>query len=55
MTSVGSGVREIRVRDEAGILRMIYLATRRRLRIALLPEEDSMNESFGYGTGDEAI
>jgi len=28
MTSVGAGVREIRTRDEAGIFRMIYLATR---------------------------
>ncbi len=28
MTSVGTGVKEIRVRDEAGIFRMIYLATR---------------------------
>jgi phage-related protein len=28
MTSVGPGVREIRVRDEAGTFRMIYLATR---------------------------
>ena len=28
MTSVGSGVKEVRVRDEAGIFRMIYLATR---------------------------
>jgi phage-related protein len=27
MTSVGSGVREIRARDEAGIFRVIYLAT----------------------------
>lgn len=28
MPSVGTGVKEIRVRDEAGIFRMIYLATR---------------------------
>jgi phage-related protein len=28
MTGVGPGVREIRVRDEAGAFRMIYLATR---------------------------
>jgi phage-related protein len=28
MTSVGSGVQEIRVRDDAGIFRMIYLAAR---------------------------
>jgi phage-related protein len=28
MTSVGAGVREIRVRDEAGVFRMIYLAAR---------------------------
>ena len=28
MTSVGAGVREIRTRDEAGIFRMMYLATR---------------------------
>ena len=28
MSSVGPGVREIRVRDEVGIFRMIYLATR---------------------------
>jgi len=28
MTSVGSGVKEVRVRDEAGIFRMIYFATR---------------------------
>ncbi len=28
MTTVGAGVKEIRVRDEAGIFRMIYLATR---------------------------
>jgi phage-related protein len=28
MASVGPGVREIRVRDEVGIFRMIYLATR---------------------------
>jgi phage-related protein len=28
MTTVGAGVREIRVRDDAGIFRMIYLATR---------------------------
>ena len=28
MTSIGTGVKEIRVRDEAGVLRVIYLATR---------------------------
>lgn len=28
MTTVGAGVREIRVRDEGGIFRVIYLATR---------------------------
>jgi phage-related protein len=28
MPSVGSGVKEARARDEAGIFRMIYLATR---------------------------
>jgi phage-related protein len=28
MTDIGTGVKEIRVRDEAGIFRMIYLATR---------------------------
>jgi len=28
MTAVGAGVREVRVRDEAGIFRLIYLATR---------------------------
>jgi phage-related protein len=28
ITSVGAGVKEIRVRDEAGIFRVIYLATR---------------------------
>jgi phage-related protein len=28
MRSVGTGVKEIRVRDAAGVLRMIYLATR---------------------------
>jgi phage-related protein len=28
MTSVGTGVREIRVRDETGIFRLIYLAAR---------------------------
>jgi phage-related protein len=28
MTSIGIGVKEIRVRDEAGVFRMIYLATR---------------------------
>ena len=28
MTGVGTGVKEIRVRDEAGVFRMIYLATR---------------------------
>lgn len=27
MTSVGSGVKEIRVRDEAGIFRVLYLAS----------------------------
>src|SRR3979411_743255 len=27
-TDIGTGVKEIRVRDEAGIFRMIYLATR---------------------------
>jgi phage-related protein len=28
MTTVGAGLREIRVRDEVGIFRVIYLATR---------------------------
>ena len=28
MTTVGAGVKEIRVRDEAGNFRIIYLATR---------------------------
>ena len=28
MTGIGTGVKEIRLRDEAGIFRMIYLATR---------------------------
>jgi phage-related protein len=28
MPSVGSGVREVRIRDQAGAFRVIYLATR---------------------------
>ncbi len=28
MTAIGTGVKEIRVRDEAGIFRMIYLSAR---------------------------
>lgn len=28
MSSIGSGVREIRVRDEAGAFRVIYIATK---------------------------
>jgi phage-related protein len=28
MTSIGTGVKEVRVRDEAGVFRVIYLATR---------------------------
>jgi hypothetical protein len=49
--------KEIRVRDEAGIIGMMYLATRPEggVRTALLPEEDATNEPFGSGTGDEAI
>jgi phage-related protein len=28
LTTVGAGLKEIRIRDEAGVFRMIYLATR---------------------------
>jgi len=57
MTGIGTGVREIRVRDEAGIFRMIYLATRPEggVCVALFPEEVPKDEPFGFGTSNETI
>ena len=54
---IEAGFKEIRVRDEAGIFRVIYLATRPEGVFVLhcFPEEDATNEQFGSGTGDEAI
>jgi len=55
MTTVGAGVKEIRVRDEAGIFRMISRdAGRRGVCTALLPEKDAADEPFGFGIGEEA-
>ena len=56
MSSVGAGVKEVRVRDEAGIFRMIYLATRPEgICAALLPEEISTDEPRRPGIGEEAV
>jgi hypothetical protein len=50
MTGIGTGVKEIRVRDEAGIFRMIYLATRPEGGVCV-----SKDEPFGFGSSDEKI
>lgn len=46
MTSVGPGVREIRVRDEAGAFRVVYVAT--------LPEAVYVLHAFGKKTQQTA-
>lgn len=46
MTSVGPGVREIRVRDEAGAFRVVYIAT--------LPEAVYVLHAFGKKTQQTA-
>jgi phage-related protein len=56
MTGIGTGVKEIRVRDEAGIFRMLSRdASRRGVCVALFPEEVSKDEPFGFGSSDEKI
>jgi phage-related protein len=57
MTGVGAGVKEIRVRDEAGVFRIIYLATRPEGVYVLhcFPEEVPKDEPFGFGSSDETI
>ena len=56
MTRVGSGVKEVRVRDEGNFPDDLSRdATRGSVRIALLSEEDATNKPGRSGTGDEAI
>lgn len=46
MTTVGAGVREIRIRDDAGAYRVIYMAKhgRCRIRLALFPEKNTAHQ-----------
>jgi len=57
MSTVGPGVREIRVRESSGIFRCIYLATWPEgiYGLALLPKEDQEDKPAGFGLGSEAI
>ena len=57
MSTVGPGVREIRVRESSGIFRCIYLAPMAagNLCLALLPKEDQEDKPAGFGLGREAI
>jgi hypothetical protein len=56
MTGIGAGVNEIRVRDEAGIFRMISRdASRKGVCVALFPEEVPKVEPFGSGSSGETI
>ena len=56
MSTVGSGVREIRVRESSGAFRCIYLATRPEgIYVLLLPKEDAEDKPTRFGLGGEAI
>jgi predicted XRE-type DNA-binding protein len=52
MPSIGSGVREIRVRERAGAFRVIYVGTfAPGLRASRVPAEDAANGETGCGFG----
>jgi predicted XRE-type DNA-binding protein len=56
MTSIGAGVREIRVRDEAGAFRVLYVGPGGgHLRPAHLPEKDAKDGKPRLGSGDRQI
>jgi predicted XRE-type DNA-binding protein len=57
MPDVGKGVREIRVRDESGAYRVIYVATfdDRDLRASCVSEEDAEDRPARPGTGEGQI
>jgi hypothetical protein len=56
MKTVGTGVKELRVRDPTGAYRVIYLATRPSgLCAALFSEEDGKDGPTGYRFGQSAI
>lgn len=50
MPSIGAGVVELRIWDEAGTFRVIYIsqADGCGVRVALLPEKDPANRPAGY-------
>ena len=56
MSTVGSGVREIRVRESSGAFRCIYLAARPEgIYVLHCPKEDAEDQSARFGLGAEAI
>jgi phage-related protein len=57
MTGIGTGVKEIRVRDEAVIFPndLSRGASRRGVCVALFPEEVPKDKPFGFGSSDETI
>jgi phage-related protein len=57
MSTVGSGVREIRVRESSGAFRCIYLATRPEgiYVLHLLPKENAEDKPAGFGLGSKKI
>ena len=56
INTVGRGAKEIRIRDEAGAFRVLYVAKfADDLRAALLPEEDRENQQGGRGACRQAL
>jgi phage-related protein len=58
MKAVGPGVREIRIRDEAGAFRVVYVANFADavgLCAALLSEESPRDQQEGPGPGQETL
>src|SRR5437763_16608668 len=55
MATIGRGVREIRIRDEAGAYRVIYIATfTEAVYVARISEEDATNSKARWGLGSLA-
>lgn len=56
MKTIGAGVQEIRIQDEAGAFRVIYIANQRcGLRVALLPEENTKNLCARHRAGKQTL
>jgi phage-related protein len=55
MRSVGQGVREIRIHEESGALRVIYLAAKPEGVYVLFSEEDAEDQPARPSTGSAAF